>query len=232
MRLALGPRSFDITTRALVVAVLGEVAGDDLLERAERSCSQRADILELRVDEDAAVASTVGSLISGFDVPVCVTTDCPGALAAAIAAGAAMVRPGAGYPGAPLLAVAVEAGTTLALSAAAGGDDLGPCADLVALARCCEEAGVPSSHIVLDAGSAPRARARIVALGYPVMAGAPANPSATDPSAMVPASAAMADIALADIALAVIGGCRLVRTVDVRQARRVIDVVAAILEAP
>ena len=38
-------------------------------------------------------------------------------------------------------------------------------------------------------------------------------------------------VALATAALAMVGGCRLVRTSDVRSARRVVDTLAAVMEA-
>ncbi|MGH9279784.1 MAG: hypothetical protein ACRD12_17010 [Acidimicrobiales bacterium] len=86
---------------------------------------------------------------------------------------------------------------------------------LVRRAHEVEAAGIPPERVVVDPGldEAPellgQAR-RFAELGYPLL---------------VRASGA------AEIALAVTGGCRLVMTHDVPTARRVCDVLAAILEA-
>ena len=89
---------------------------------------------------------------------------------------------------------------------------------LVRRARAAEAAGMAPTCILLSP-ALPTARdmlaqtRRLASLGYPLVysAGANATPAA--------------------VAAAVVGGCRMVRTADVRTARRVCDVLAAVLEA-
>lgn len=251
MRLALGPESFDISTRALVVAMVGDLTDLDLLVNAERSYADGADILEVTAGPGPGPASMPGdsgsadvhrrveqlvrSLLQQFHLPICVSTSSPAILAAASTGGATMMRPGAGDPERRLLEVAADAGIAVVVcsdaddSARGAGAPAGVvgaeastrCAHLLALARFCEEAGMAPGRIVVDSRTSPVDRAKIVALGYPVMA---CTLASIDPDG--------AAIALADLALAVITGCRVIRTAEVRRARRVVDAVAAILEAP
>lgn len=91
-------------------------------------------------------------------------------------------------------------------------------ASLVERARAAEALGLPPGCVllapVLPSGPGLLATVRrLAALGYPLVY-SPGN----DPG---PAA----------LATAVTGGCRIVRTADVRAARRVCDVLAAILEA-
>jgi dihydropteroate synthase len=111
---------------------------------------------------------------------------------------------------------------------------------LVDRARRAEEAGIPAERIVLDAGLdlgktwqqsviLLRASDRLAALGYPLLL------SASNKTFL----GRLLDLDLADrreatvaaTALGVVRGCRIVRAHDVRAARRVCDVIAAVLEA-
>lgn len=153
MRITIGPTSYDLTTRALVIAV-GSVA-------------QGADLVELA---DGAGPSPL---------PVYASAPDDAGVGRALSAGAGLVRlthPSAG---------------ALALCAAAG-------ASVVVPAGTAAETGFPADRVVPDS-----LLIDVASHEHPVAA----------------------------TAVGVIRGARLVRTVDVPAARRVCDVLAAVLEA-
>lgn len=176
MRLSLGPRSYDLTTRALVIGTVeraGSIAG---------ARQEGADIVEVHHFEGPLTV----------DVPVCVAPPDERVLEAGLAAGASMARLGdwastAGY------VLCARAGAAVIVVAAA--------------APAAEAAGVSPDRIVVESGDA---RGR-----YPVMVDVTASP--------FPVVAAAAGV---------LRGARIVRAHDARGARRVCDVLAAIMEAP
>ena len=157
MRLTLGSRSFDLTTRALVMGVAGVPAGG-------------ADLVEL--DHPSGLSS----------VPVCVAVSDEAGVARALVAGASLVR--MAEPTTAGLARCAAAGAAVMVPPDAGGRAAG--------------AGLPPDRVVPDT------------LLLDVTA--EACPSAAT-------------------AAGVIRGARIVRTADVRGARRVCDVLAAVMEA-
>lgn len=215
MRLTLGDTSYDLATRALVMGMLGadRSSPDELVALG-------ADMVSLQVGagDPVAVHAAVARLVGCAPVPVAVEAADAAGSAAAVEAGAAMVL---GAPAAATVAAA-RAGAVVVLRAPGpGGLDTGPGgldADRAELGRRAgeaEAAGLPPDRIVIDPSlAASPARLggarRFADLGYPVL---------------------VRHSGAAEIALAVAGGCRLVQTRDVRTARRVCDVLAAILEA-
>lgn len=164
MRIAVGARCYDLTSRALVMASVPRVTavGDAVREGA--------DLVEAtEIDGET-------------DVPICVAAGDDRAVAAAVAAGAQLVR--------------LSAPTSSAY-------------------RTCAAAGVAvmvPDRDIADAAAAGVDPDRIVPEGLLVdVVGAPCP--------------------LAAMVVGVIRGARIVRTADPRAARRVADVLAAVLEA-
>lgn len=153
MRITIGPNNYDLTTRALVIAVGGSAEGADLVELADGA--------------------------GPAPLPVYASAPDDAGVSRALAAGAGLVRltdPSAG---------------ALALCAAAG-------AAVVVPAGTASQTGLPADRVLPDS-----LLIDVATHGNPVPA----------------------------TAVGVIRGARLVRTVDARGARRVCDVLAAVLEA-
>ena len=202
MLLTLGSRSYDVTTRALVVGVLTVASTPlpTLCRDAERLVDEGADLLDLADAGVDDVCAAVGALSTGVAVPLGVLTSRMDVSGPAVAAGASLTRD----PG-----VAHATGAALVVSGAA-------------LARTAARCGIAPERIVLDIAPRVRPTPDELALGYPVLTSAcPPPAGAEDARAAV----------LATAALAVSSGCRLVRTADVRGIRRVRDVLAAVLAA-
>ncbi len=274
MRLVLGVRTYDLTTRALVMGVLdaagrgfasdsGAAHVDACLGHAERLVDDGADLLEVGTvtvapvgaqlsepEELDVVVPLVDALAAAVGVPVACATTRASVARAAYAAGAVVGDDPSGFSDPGYLPAAVVAGASVvarhpAVAQAApgrpsGADDVVAQvrAFLVEQARRAEKAGLPRERIVLDAGVDGRATTEqslrllraspvLAELGYPLA-------SASGSSLAGPADE-RSDEALAitatTAALAVAGGCRVLRTSDVRTARRVADVLAAILGA-
>ena len=246
MRLTLGARSYELVTTALVVGRLGADAGEFeeavLVAAAHRLIAEGADVVELCVDGrgPAAGAAAVGSLVRALPAPVAVDAASPDVAAAAVRAGAHLVRcEGRGEPG--YLAAAAASGAAVVVACpppAIGGG--GPaaiealCDGLVSLARAAERAGIPPDRIAVDGGvgtsGAPADRElllaskRLASLGYPLVlslgaAGVPSPSERTgDP----------VDLTVAAASIGVGLGCRLVRTAHATAVRRTCDVLAAV----
>ena len=235
MRLVLGSRAFDVATRSLVVGAV-ERAGRDVAtvaDEAQRMAAEGADAVELITgpnDDEADVVGTIAALRracrSGIAAGIAVAPARPDLARAAYAAGAVMgavTGGGAVHDTRAFLDASAAAGVTVVLAHDASAGDLTRLrAGLVARARLAEAAGIPAERIVVEPASAATALLgclrRVAELGYPVLLSADGYPRGR------PAH-------LAAVALGVIGGCRLVRTRDPKGARRVCDVLAAILEA-
>jgi hypothetical protein len=226
VRLTLGARRFDLTTRALVMGTLGAAAAWS--DRAGELAAEGADLVEIHFGDEPppAVATTVEALrvALGDEVPVAAAlAGGPEAACAAVDAGAVLVS--ARMPGQAithLLAACARKGAGVVVSAA--GEDLNEVrAQLAARARQAEVAGIPPDRIlvepIISSGLLPHLQ-RFAELGYPLCL------TLTAP-VVEPLAAGHAAIT----ALAVIRGCRLVRTDAVHAAVRVARVTAAILEA-
>ncbi|HEV2766202.1 MAG TPA: dihydropteroate synthase, partial [Acidimicrobiales bacterium] len=272
MRLVLGVRTYDLTTRALVMGVLdaagrglasdsGAAPVDAYLARAERLVDDGADLLEVGTvtvtpvapqlsepEELDVVVPLVDALAAAVGVPVACATTRASVARAAYAAGAVVGDDPSGFSDPGYLPAAVVAGASVVARhpAAARGAPSPPCGtdDVVSQVRAflgeqggrAEKAGLPRERIVLDAGvdglaateqslELLRASPFLAELGYPLASAlgsgsaGPADERSDDARATTAAAAA----------LAVVGGCRVLRTSDVRTARRVADVLAAIL---
>jgi dihydropteroate synthase len=241
--LALGDHTFDVSHRAVVMGVVapgvdavgGQWRVDDLLRSSDGLLVEGADVLDLGVvgpgplegeiggigelDDRGALArgaidaavTAVEAVCSRFDVPVAVTVGAgpePGSidLADLAGAGTGLVR------GSPDLAGAAALGLSVVLGSL---DDV----------TAAETAGLGRERIVLDAGLEAEASStvqgellrgvdRLVAMGCAVLLDVPPE---------LPAVAAWA--------FGLGRGCRVLRTADVRAARRTADVLAAILGA-
>ena len=175
MHLSLGPRTYDLTTRALVMGAVDRVAS------VADAVREGADIVE--------VGHVDGPFAS--DVPVCLAVPEGCGTEEALASGAALVRFD-GAPSSDAYGACAKAGASVVIAAGEIGS--------------AERAGVPPDRIVvLDGDLAGR---------YPVLVDVTASPSPT-----------------AATAVAVVRGARIVRTGDVRGARRICDVLAAVTEA-
>ena len=178
--------------------------------------------LVLATDPTAAVdgadlveveAGDVAGAVQARGVPVAAAVDGPDDVAAACRAGAVVIVDRAGLSDLATVRAVAEAGVVVIALV----DDHLDVPDLVERARAAEAAGVPPTCIILaptlpaDEGMLAAVR-RLAVLGYPLVYSAGDDPS--------PAA----------IATAVTGGCRIVRTGAVRQARRVCDVLGAVLE--
>lgn len=159
------------------------------------------------------VGLTEPAMADGADVveaePVLVRTDDPDQVAAA--------QPGATV----VLADGVVHATVAEMRAC-----------LVELAHRAEAAGFPPDRIVLEpALDRPGLQhvQRVAELGYPVMVSI--TPEALDRLGAGSDPEDRRALALAATTLAICGGARLIRADDVRGARRVADVMAAVLEA-
>ncbi|MBW3547900.1 MAG: dihydropteroate synthase [Actinobacteria bacterium] len=269
MQLVLGVRTYDLTTRALVMGVLdpprgGSCSGlgsadvDPWLRCGERLVGDGADLLEVgaasvatagpglsEAEELDVVVPLVGALVQGAGVPLSCATARASVARAAYAAGAVVGDDPSGFSDPGYLPAAVVAGASVVARhpAAARGAPGPPSgtddvvtrvrAFLAEQARRAEKAGLPRKRIVLDAGldgSATeqslrvlRASSQLAELGYPLASAVAGAADDHRPDRRVTTASATA--------LAVVGGCRLLRTSDVRTARRVADVLAAILGA-
>jgi len=136
MRLALGNRSYDVSTRALVMGILNRTtdsffdqgrffALDDLLRLAEAHVAAGADILDVggvkagpgpeisEAEEIERVAPAVDALCARFDVPVSVDTWRASVAQAAFAAGAVLGNDISGFADPDYLSTASAAGASV-----------------------------------------------------------------------------------------------------------------------
>ncbi len=136
MRLALGDRTYDVATRALVMGILNRTPDsfydrgatwdfDDFLRRAERIVADGADILDVggvkagpgphvsEQEELDRVVPAVEALRARFDVPLSVDTTRAAVVAAGYAAGAVVGNDISGFADPEYLAVSAAAGATV-----------------------------------------------------------------------------------------------------------------------
>jgi hypothetical protein len=178
MRLSLGDRDYDLTTRALV---MGTVERASSVVDAVRN---GADIVE--------VGDVDGTFAPDAIVPVCVAVTEGWGPERALASGPALVW----FDGAPSsaadYAACAKAGASVVVAAGETGS--------------AERAGIPPDRIVVADGD--------FGGRYPALVDVTGSHSPT-----------------AATAVAVVRGARIVRTADVRGARRICDVLAAVMEA-
>jgi len=136
MRLALGDRSYDVTTTALVMGILNRTPDsfydkgahfrlEELCRRAERLVDEGADVLDVggvkagpgpevsEEEELERVVPAVEALRARFDVPVSVDTWRASVAAAAFAAGAVMGNDISGFADSGYLPTCAAAGATV-----------------------------------------------------------------------------------------------------------------------
>jgi len=136
VKLALGPRVYDITTRALVMAILNRTpdsffdrgfywSWDAFLSRADEVVAEGADILDVggvkagpgpevsAAEELERVVPAVEALVARFDLPISVDTWRSEVAAAAFAAGAVVGNDISGFADPSYVEVAAGAGATV-----------------------------------------------------------------------------------------------------------------------
>jgi dihydropteroate synthase len=231
---------------------------DALVRRAEELVGEGADLLEVRdpVAQGARGAEEVDDLVAAVealhrcvDVPLACRTSSGAAVRAACAAGAVVVDDSGGFADPDLLPAVLEAQATLVVRPGRSGPGAGSgrsietdvvtaaATSLADAAGLAERAGLAATRIVLDpaldqAGSWAqsllllRSSCALAALGYPLLL---ATTDIAFPADLLGPAADRSQAADAAHALGIIGGCRLLRTTDVRGARRVADVLAAVL---
>ena len=275
MKLALGSRVYDVTTRALVMGILNRTTDsffdkgaffemDTFLKRADDLVAEGADLLDVggvkagpgpevsEAEELERVVPAIEALRERFDVPISVDTWRASVARAAYQSGAVVGNDISGFADPDYLPAAAEAGATVVathIRLAPRVPDPEPHYDddvvvavrdmLVDRARRAEAAGIPPERIVLDAGLdlgktwqqsvlLLRASDRLAALGYPLLLSA-SNKTFLGKLLDLEIDQRR-EASLAATALGVARGCRIVRVHDVRGSRRVVDMIAGILE--
>jgi dihydropteroate synthase len=231
------------------------------LAEADQMVASGADLLDVgragapdaaaEEEELDRVATVVAALRSRLDVPLAVETWRPRVLVAACAAGAAVGRDATGFADEGYLPAAAQAGATVVATHARlrrPGPGPGPGApELVEEVRSflrdrvrrAEAAGLPAERVIVDAGldlgktpaqslTLLRESAALADLGPPLLLGASSRYLGVLLGLEVDERRVAGHAATA---LAVARGCRIVRTTDVRGARRVADVLDAVLGA-
>jgi len=274
--LALGPRTFDISSRALVMGILNRTPDsffdqgsyfdfDAFLRQADQLVADGADLLDVggvkagpgpHVDvqeELERVVPAIEALTARFDVALSVDTWRAEVLREALAAGAVVGNDISGFADPAYLPVAAAAGASVVATHIRLGPripDPDPVYDEPVVDAVCrflrdraeraQAAGVPRERVMIDAGldlgkSEPqslellRSHDRLSVLGWPLFLSASnkrflGELVGTDVSDRREATHAAH-------ALGIALGARVLRAHDVRGARRVADVMAALLEA-
>jgi dihydropteroate synthase len=252
VRLCLGEREYDITTRALVMGIVNRTPDsffdkgryfdmDESLKLADQLVADGADIIdvggvkagpgpEVTLEEELErVIPAVEALHARIDVPLSIDTWRAEVARQAYAVGAVVGNDISGF-GDPDPEPRYD------------NDDVvtAVCDFLVDRARRAADAGIPPERIVLDAGldlgktwqqslELLRASDRLAALGYPLLLSA-SNKTFLGRFLDLEIDERN-EASLASAALGVTLGCRIVRAHDVRGTRRVCDVLAAVLDA-
>jgi dihydropteroate synthase len=198
------------------------------------------------------VIPAIAALKERFDLPISVDTWRASVAKAAYEQGAVIGNDISGFGDPDYLDVAAAAGATVVATHIRIGpripdpephydDVVATVAEfLVDRARRAEAAGIASERIVLDAGldlgktweqSAELLRRsnQLAALGYPLLLSA-SNKTFLGKLLDLEIDQRR-DASLAATAVGIAGGCRIIRTHDIRGTRRVCDVLAAVLEA-
>jgi dihydropteroate synthase len=272
-RLVLGEQAYDITHRALVMAILNRTpdsffdqgeffALGKFVDRAARLVEAGADILDVggvkagpgpevtEAEELERVLPAVEALVTRFDLPISVDTWRAKVAAESFAAGAVVGNDISGFADPDYLPAAATAGASVVAThirlaprvpdpEPVYEDLVGQVRDrLVELGRRAGEAGIPADRVMLDAGLdlgktwqqstvLLRRSAELAALGFPLLL------SASNKTFL----GKLLDLEIdqrrnasaAAVAIGVAEGCRVVRVHDVAGARRVVDVLAAVM---
>ncbi|MBA3653330.1 MAG: dihydropteroate synthase [Actinobacteria bacterium] len=275
MQLRIADRTYDLTTRSLVMGILNRTPDsffdkgahapmDAFLRRADHMVNERVDIVDVggvkagpgpevtEAEELDRVVPAIEALRARFDIPISVDTWSAPVAAAAYEAGASIGNDISGFGDPHYLSAAAAAGASVVathIRLAPRVPDPKPHYDdvvgevaafLADRARRAEAAGIASDRIVLDAGldlgktlqqsvELLRRSQQLAALGYPLLLSA-SNKTFLGKLLDLEIDQ-RTDASLAATAIGVAGGCRIVRTHDVRGTRRVCDVLAAVLEA-
>lgn len=202
------------------------------------------------------VVGAVGLVRSAAGLPLWVTTGSASVAAACVEAGADVVVDPTGFSDPGLLAACAAAGASVVVSGPGGDITVSPrdavasaCERLEGLVARAVAAGIPAERIMVDPAGDPVHRGFPFGLGLQVsqvladrghrvvvsvVTGHTDTETDTGPgtsgpdSSLGPGGSEGRDVAIQ--ALAVARGCRIVRTNDVRVARRVTSVVGAVLE--
>jgi hypothetical protein len=212
--LALGASTVDVADRALVVAVLAPASGDALVESARRASVEGADVVE--------VPAHAAGLHAG--VPVAVRTEDASQARDVVAAGAVLVLDPGGFADAAYLEAVRESGIT-AVGAVRVDDAGAVVAALRAVAGRATAVGLDPVRVAVEP-VAPAATAVLPSAAGLRCVGVPVLVSVVRTDAAGPDPGAVAG----PLSVAVVRGCGLLRVAaaDVRSARRVADVVAAV----
>ncbi len=226
--------------------------GADILEVGAMERASERPVAEAEALDH--VAAVVAALTARFDVPISIGTTQSSVASAAYAAGAIVGDDPSGFADSNYLRVAADAGASVGIThigRSHGPSRLDPdpsqgdvvddvLAFLTDRAACAESAGIPRERIIIDAGlglgknevqslALLRASDRLAALGCALRVTA-SSPGFLDHLPGFGGGDQRGGIKAAH-ALAIALGSRILRARDVRTARRVADVMAAVLEA-
>jgi dihydropteroate synthase len=273
--LRLGPHSYDITSRSLVMGILNRTPDsfydrgeycqlDRFFELAERLVADGADLLDVggvkagpgpevtEAEELDRVVPAIEALHSRFDVPISVDTWRASVAAESYRVGAVVGNDISGFADPAYLTEAARAGASVIATHIRLGpripdpephyDDLvaDVSAFLLERAERARTAGLDDSQIILDAGldlgktaeqslELLRASDRLAALGFPLLLSASNKTFLGKMFDLEVGERRQATLAAHSIGVSL--GCRILRAHDVRAARRVVDTLAAIMEA-
>jgi dihydropteroate synthase len=275
VRFELGVRSYDLTSRPLVMGILnrtpdsfydhGAYWGEEaFMARAEQLVADGADLLDVggvkagpgpevsEAEEMDRVVPVVEELARRTGVPISVDTWRAAVAAECFRAGAAMGNDISGFADPGYLPAAAEAGATVVathirLAPRIPDPDprYGDVVEEVAhylqeRVKRARQAGIPDSRIVIDAGldlgKSPEHSARLLAasdrlaaLGLPLLLSASNKTFLGRLFDLDVGARGVASIAAHAVGVSL--GCRILRVHDVAATRRVVDTVAAVLQA-
>lgn len=222
--------------------------GADVLDIGGSTPGTGAEVTEQ--EELDSVVPTLEALHQRFDVPLSCDTSRASVARAAYGVGAVAADDRSGFADPDFLRAAAEAGATVITTHAgipSRAVDPGPRDDVVADVRAtlaehglrAEAAGIAPARIVVDAGldlgktwqesiTLLRGSSILAGLGYPLRLSTSGATFLGDLLGLGPGERREATHAAH--AVGVIGGCRILRAHDVRGARRVADVLAALVD--
>jgi dihydropteroate synthase len=275
MQLVLGNRSYDLTTRSLVMGILNRTPDsfydkgrywdlDDFYLKAARLVAEGADLLDVggvkagpgpevsEAEELDRVVPVIAALHARFDVALSVDTWRATVAAHAFRAGAVVGNDISGFADPAYLPGAAAAGAAVVathIRLAPRIPDPDPRYENVVEEVACfltdradraRGAGIPDTRIILDAGldlgktpiqsaALLRHSDHLAGLGWPLLLSASNKPFLGVLFGL--GADERAGATMAAQALGVSLGCRILRAHDVRAARRVVDTLAAVMEA-
>lgn len=250
MELELGDRRFDISHRSVVVGMVrSDIAdGGDLVTCVDALVTagvEAVDLGSVKLVPGGAVGA-VGLVRSAVGLPLWVTTGSASVATACVEAGADVVVDPTGFSDPGLLAACAAAGAAVVASGPGGDVTVSPrdavasaCERLEGLVARATASGIPAERIMVDPAGDPVHRGLSFGLGlqvsqvladrgHRVVVSVVTGRTDTDTGTPGAGGSEGRDVAIQ--ALAVARGCRIVRTDDVRVARRVTSVVGAVLE--